>query len=130
MLRSSAFALLVAGLAPAAAHAEFVLRATPSSREAAAFGPAVSGEPVPQARPERHVHVASGFGKDVPLRFAARQLLPPGWRVHYGRGVDPDRSVTWRGGRAWNRVLMDAVRPAGLRATFAPDGGRVVLIER
>lgn len=130
MLRSSAFALLVAGLAPAAARAEFVLRATPSSREAPAPGPAVPGEPVAQARPERVVHVASGFGKDVPLRFAARQLLPPGWRVHYGRGVDPDRPVTWRGGRAWNRVLVDAVRPAGLRATFAPGGARLVLIER
>jgi hypothetical protein len=59
--------------------------------------------------------LAEGFGDQVPLRFAVRQIVPSAVNVTYGPGVDPDAAVDWRGGQGWNRVLLQAVRPLGLR---------------
>jgi hypothetical protein len=59
--------------------------------------------------------VAEGFGDQVPLRFAIRQIVPRTVKVTYGPGADPDAAVDWRGGQRWNWVLYRAVRPLGLR---------------
>ena len=66
--------------------------------------------------------VASGFGQGVPLGFAVRQIVPPGVRVWFGRGVDRTEPVDWTGGQAWNRVLAAAVAPLGLHVTVASAG--------
>jgi hypothetical protein len=58
--------------------------------------------------------LAYGFGKQIPLSFAVRQIVPPAVIVSYGPGADSNALVNWRGGRGWNRVLLDAVRPLGL----------------
>ena len=59
--------------------------------------------------------MAYGFGDQVPLAFACRQIVPPAVRVTYGPGATPDQLVSWKGGDTWNHVLRDAVRPLGLR---------------
>lgn len=112
------------------ARAEFSLQATPSSP---LLQPA--GKPSPASRPEppsnrTRTVVASGFGHEVPLRFAVRQLLPRNWRVRYGQGVDPDQLVSWEGGRPWDFVLRDAVKPLGLQTYAAPGEAYVVQITR
>ena len=71
--------------------------------------------------------VAQGFGQDVPLAFAVRQIVPPAVRVRYGRGVNPEQTVTWRGAAPWNHVLSAAVRPLGLKVF---TGTTSVLIAR
>ncbi len=126
----SVIVLLAACCASGAARAEFTLQATLSSPAPFALGPPSPAEPE-QRRPERlPAPVAAGFGHGVPLRFAVRQLLPHGWHARYGQGVDPDRPVSWEGGRRWDRVLIDAVRPLGLHAWPVPGKARVVLIAR
>jgi hypothetical protein len=65
------------------------------------------------ARPQ--FMLAEGFGEQVPLRFAVRQIVPRAVKVTYGPGADPDAAVDWRGGQGWNRVLFRAVKPLGLR---------------
>jgi hypothetical protein len=35
--------------------------------------------------------------------------------VTYGRGADPNALVDWKGAQTWNRALLDAVKPLGLR---------------
>lgn len=123
----SIVALLAMGYAPGIAQAEFVLQATPSS-------PLGGGSVLasrPQAPSERtRTVVASGFGHNVPLRFAVRQLLPKNWHVRYGQGVDPDQLVSWDGGRPWDFVLRDAVKPLGFQASAAPGEANVVQITR
>jgi len=57
---------------------------------------------------------ASGFGSQVPLAFAARQIVPPGVSVRYGPGADPAMLVDWKGGAPWDQVLKASVKPAGL----------------
>ena len=122
--------LLAMGCVSGIARAEFSLQATPSSPLPRSAG----GSPLAshsQASSERaRTVVASGFGREVPLRFAVRQLLPKNWRVRYGQGVDPDRPVSWEGGRPWDFVLRDAVKPLGLQASAAPDEPYVVQITR
>jgi len=130
MCRLSIVTLLAMGCLCSVAEAEFSLQATPSSplpRPASRRFLANH----PQAALERtRAVVASGFGHEVPLRFAVRQLLPKNWRVRYGQGVDPDRLVNWEGGRPWDFVLRDAVKPLGLQAAAAPGEAYVVQITR
>ena len=71
--------------------------------------------------------VARGFGQAIPLRFAARQIVPPAITVRYAPGVDQDAEVDWTGDAPWNRVLLAAVQPLGLHVTM---GARSVLISR
>jgi hypothetical protein len=59
--------------------------------------------------------MAYGFGNQVPLGFACKQIVPPAVKVIYGPGANPGVLVTWKGGKTWNRVLHDAVAPLGLR---------------
>ncbi len=76
-------------------------------------GPAVSADTPHPAQPP--FMLAQGFGDQVPLRFAVRQIVPRAVKVTYGPGADPDAAVDWQGGQGWNRVLFNAVRPLGLR---------------
>ena len=122
--------LLAMGCVSGMARAEFSLQATPSSPlPRPASGPPPASHPMTSSEKTRTV-VASDFGHGVPLRFAVRQLLPKNWHVRYGQGVDPDRPVNWEGGRPWDFVLRDAVKPLGLQASAAPGEANVVQITR
>lgn len=81
----------------------------------------------PTVRPAAVFPVAQGFGSDVPLRFAVRQIVPAGISAIFADGVEQDASVTWRGGGPWNRVLQNAIQPLGLRLLIR---GRTVTINR
>ena len=94
------------------------------------------GDAAPPVRPGRlpraaavapRFRTARGFGQAVPLRFAARQIVPATVSVRYGPGADPDAGVDWTGDAPWNRVLAAAVKPLGLRLTI---GAQTVLISR
>ena len=56
-----------------------------------------------------------GYGTDIPLPFAVRQIVPRGIRVVYGPGVTPETTVSWTGGKVWYEVLRDALKPQRLR---------------
>ncbi len=75
--------------------------------------------PVPAA--ETAQAQVQGFGKQVPLVVAMRQILPPGYSFVKGEGVDLSQSVDWQGGKAWPDVLADAVQPLGLTARLTGD---------
>ena len=55
-----------------------------------------------------------GFGDQIPLSFACRQIIPRGVRVVYGPGASPDALVNWKGGDLWPLVLGRAIQPLGL----------------
>ena len=99
--------LLVAAIAfSAAAEADFVI----ISPRPAAIARAPANRPAPP-----HFKIAAGFGDRIPLSFAVRQIVPSNVRVTYGPGADPNVHVNWKGGEGWNRVLLAAVKPLGLR---------------
>jgi hypothetical protein len=111
-----------------AAHADFVITSTP---------PAADSLPVSEAPPKVSVpanhsvpprfKTAYGFGNQVPLSFAVRQIVPSTIYVTYGRGADRSSLVDWKGGQSWNRALLDAVKPLGLRLVI---GDRAVEIRK
>ena len=65
--------------------------------------------------PVSFVPIAQGFGKDVPLAFMTRQIVPAKVKVTFGPEVDQAAQVDWKGGRPWVETLQAAVRPLGLR---------------
>jgi hypothetical protein len=109
------------------ARAEFALLPTssptspPQVADAAAPSPK---SPAHQAakrhnrRAERHLApdplTARGFGSRVPLAFAVRQIVPATINVSFAPGADQDALVDWQGGKRWNIVLTEAIRPLGL----------------
>lgn len=74
-----------------------------------------SGQSAQAKRPR----VVLGFGDQVPLSFACRQIVPRGVRVAYGPGASPDALVSWKGGEAWQLVLGRAIQPLGLHMVAA-----------
>lgn len=65
--------------------------------------------------------VVQGFGRDIPLAFALRQIVPPDVIVIAPSSVRTQYiMVSWRGGAPWNAVLQAALHPAGLAATITP----------
>ena len=124
---------LSAAMGPSA-WADFVIKDPPPAAPASAPAPAPATAPIamapivdpgdrqPPAAPDHkggstvvHWKMAYGFGNQVPLGFACRQIVPPAVKVTYGPGASPGMIVTWKGGNTWNHVLYDAVAPLGLR---------------
>jgi len=62
--------------------------------------------------------IASGFGAQVPLAFAIRQIAPDGFEVVLEPPADPNALVDWRGGRPWTQALAEAVQPLGLEVSL------------
>ena len=105
------------------AHADFRIQPSPPSSNISVPDPDSSPSDSERGSEENLVPlrprflVAHGFGRQVPLSFAIRQIVPHTTVVRFGPGVDPAAPVTWSGGRPWNRVLAAAVRPLRLRMT-------------
>ena len=102
----------LAWLAATPAHADFRLR-TDAAASPAAEPPASA--PVRGGLAASPFKRADGFGREVPLRFAIKQIVPPGVDATIAAGIDPDTPVDWTGGKPWNRVLAAAIQPLGLR---------------
>jgi hypothetical protein len=116
-------------LGVSAARADFVVTGSPPPSPSTPGSPAgprpgAQGEPVKQDgdvatnTPDDEgprFKIARGFGTQVALSFAVRQIVPHAVKVTYGPGASPDAIVSWKGGDGWNRVLLRAVHPLGLR---------------
>ena len=108
---------VVAGRNPAAPPGSPAAQGVQDAASPDGGGPAVSADTPHPAQPP--FMLAQGFGDQVPLRFAVRQIVPRAVKVTYGPGADPDAAVDWKGGQGWNRVLFNAVRPLGLRLVMS-----------
>ncbi|NBX66763.1 MAG: hypothetical protein EBQ96_07195 [Proteobacteria bacterium] len=71
--------------------------------------------------------VADGFGRDLPLVMAIRQIVPSQFGFVFDDGIDLNSRVSWRGGRPWDVVLQETLSPLGLGASVR---GNVVSITR
>jgi len=121
-----------------AARADFAIVGNPQSEAkpsppAAAEAPEMSpSQDNGNATATRHpapprFATAHGFGEQIPLSFAVKQIVPVFVKVTYGPGASPAALVDWKGGDAWNRVLLAAVKPLGLHLVMT---GRAVEIRK
>lgn len=118
-------ALLWVAATIAPARADFQL--TPTSPGAAQTSPPApapivlsslaSRVPARRTAAALAIPVAYGFGRQVPLAFAMRQIVPAGVKTTFGPGVDQTALVDWSGGRPWVEVLRTAIHPLGLHVT-------------
>jgi hypothetical protein len=114
----------------APAQAEFLILSDPD-----AAATQKSGTPAPHQKLKRRPlktrvsapePTVSGFGDQVPLTFAVRQIVPSNFQVAYAERVDGGASVDWKGGQPWRATLADAVRPLGLAVTV--NGSKVTIL--
>lgn len=130
VLRSLTTAVTIV-LAAGAARAEFQISGSAAPTVPAPDAtPAIAeeGPPTPPAPRTWQPGIARGFGKQIPLSFAVRQIVPQGVKASFAPDVDADALlVDWHGGRPWPDVLRSLLRPANLQVTFRPGA---VLIER
>ena len=112
------------------ANAEFVTVSQPAAEiDARDPAPAANLRPKstsPTLRRPAPQPVVAGFGDQVPLSFAIRQIVPARFQVAFGETVDSDTPVDWKGGKPWRATLSDAVRPLGLTVSVV---GRTVKIQ-
>lgn len=89
---------------------------------AAGIALAVSVTAFTQAHAERF----EGFGQDIPLESAARQIVPDNVKVEYGAGVDAQTGITFSSAADWQSALSQAVSKKGLKAEIGKDGVTIV----
>ncbi|MCB1538715.1 MAG: TcpQ domain-containing protein [Alphaproteobacteria bacterium] len=71
--------------------------------------------------------VADGFGQDLPLVMAIRQIVPAHYGFVFDQGIDISGKVSWQGGQPWDVVLQSTLAPLNLQASI---NGNVVTITR
>ncbi|NTF17250.1 hypothetical protein G6L37_02240 [Agrobacterium rubi] len=73
-----------------------------------------------------HAERFEGFGQDIPLESAARQIVPSDVKVEYGNGVDAKTGITFSSAADWQSALSQAVSKKGLKAEIGKDGVTIV----
>ncbi len=68
---------------------------------------------------------AIGFGRDLPLALAARQIIPADYTFSFSGSVNPGKKIDWDGGAPWNEVLSNTLEPHGI--AVAISGQHVVI---
>ena len=68
-----------------------------------------------------------GFGDQIPLSFAVRQIVPARFQVVFSKEVDRERRVDWRGCKPWQTALLESIKPFGL--TIDVHGLTVTIVE-
>jgi hypothetical protein len=121
----------IAGLQPVSVDFKLDAPSSPPVAVSVQTAPAPdAAEAVPALFPRLlrpRVVLASGFGHDVPLDFAVRQVVPHYWHIQYGSTVDLQIKVSWQGGKPWDQVLHTFLAPLGLR--MKPSGRTLWIME-
>lgn len=66
--------------------------------------------------PASRFETVEGFGSDMPLALALRQIVPADYSFAFGTGVNPGQRVSWNGGDRWDIVLDQTLNNASLDA--------------
>lgn len=69
--------------------------------------------------------VLKGFGRDIPLAVALKQIVPSAVFLKYGLGVDTSIPVTWQGGKPWREVLAETLRQNSM--SFSENENEVII---
>ncbi len=67
-----------------------------------------------QEKAKSDFFIIEGFGSDLPLALALRQIVPPKYGFAFGDNVNPGYRVSWTGGKPWNIVVQDMIAPLQL----------------
>lgn len=86
----------------------------------------VAAEPLPEAEATDQppglaatgleADVVTGYGENLPLIIALRQIVPAEYQFAFAEGVDLSTPVSWEGGRSWTELLDEVMKSVSLRA--------------
>lgn len=139
--RAFSFSALLAA-APCTAHAGFEWT-PPAKKSEAADNHALSPLPVMPVEKmpaktmqetratesTRNFETIIGFGNDIPLGLATGQIVPDDFAYSFDTDIDPGLRVNWQGGKAWNKVLNEALESHGLKAVIRGQAVRITQAE-
>lgn len=118
----------VIGDQPVVAAQTPMVEATPTplmpmqDREAAAMTASTTMQAPVQTMPlpatQSNYQVVEGFGRDLPLVMAVRQIVPDQYGYAFAEGTPLNATVSWEGGRAWDQVLYEVLSPLGYKAAI------------
>lgn len=74
-----------------------------------------------ETMPQKEYGLAYGFGKDMPLALALRQIVPSSYAFSFDPDVNIGSRVSWQGGEPWNVVLNQALMKEDLQAIVYDD---------
>ena len=74
-----------------------------------------------ETMPQKAYALAYGFGKEMPLALALRQIVPASYAFSFDPAVNIGTRVSWQGGEAWNVVLKKALMDKYLTAVVYDD---------
>ena len=93
--------------------------------------PMIGGEPAPlpgvatprapmplKSHASKTYAQAIGFGRDLPLALAMSQVIPSEFTHSFADNVDTGITVSWEGGKPWNQVLNNMLRPKNLTSVI------------
>ncbi len=82
----------------------------------------VAQEPLPTPTPEvleNEASIIEGFGKDIPLAIALRDIVPATYAYQFHPSEVAGLKISWRGGKPWPVVLKEALTPYGLETRIS-----------
>lgn len=83
---------------------------------------------VPAAHPAPHdgdAGILEGFGENMPLLFALRQIAPETYTMSFSPAVTQDTTLSWEGGAPWPDVLQAALAEQNLEASIGDNVIRI-----
>jgi hypothetical protein len=110
-----------------------LMAAAPAPVMAAPVAPVMSSDPMASAAPMMAAPISSGydvtegFGKDLPLVMAIRQIVPAQYGFVFDQNIDTQAHVSWQGGQPWDIVLQNTLAPLNMQASI---NGNVVSITK
>ncbi len=103
-----------ASTAPISHENKTEIVATPEIESPAPMAPVTTVETSPSKTAEAKTEalpsdMIAGFGRDIPLVLALRQIVPPSYAFAFAPGINQGQRVDWNGGQSWQYVLSDAL---------------------
>lgn len=88
--------------------------------------PGAPGTTAERGEPVYHFKQVEGFGNDIPMALAMRQIVPATYSFSFD-GVNPGKPISWSGGKGWDIILKDILKSADAKATL--NGTNITISE-
>ena len=87
--------------------------------------PVLVAEPEETSEEMPDPNMVQGFGNDLPLIMAVRQIVPTDMPYAFGESLDLSQPVSWQGGASWQDTLKAIADENNLEVAFSDEMVRI-----